>query len=127
MKIETYLSKLMDIFPDSFINRLNELILIPETNLYFRLNDVESEFDVKCKLLEWCSRDATKAMPYQIDKRNKIYQDKVRVKINKYLGTDFNREQMEVIYCELGNKINHSLTIKFIENSYDFNVFEVEE
>lgn len=127
MKMETYISKLMQIFPNSFINGLNEIVLIPKTNLYFCLNDIESEFDVKCKLLEWCSRDATKAMPYQSNKRNKKYQNRVRAKINIYLRTNFTREQMEVIYCELGNAINHKLTIKFIESGYDFDVFEVEE
>lgn len=33
------LKKLMSYFPDSFINRQLELILIPKTNTYFSLRD----------------------------------------------------------------------------------------
>lgn len=126
MKQEEYISRLMRIFPQSFINHINELILIPKTNLYFCLDDVEYELDIKCKILEWCSRDSVKAMPYSSDKYNKKYQDMVRKGINEYLKTFFNREQMELIYQELGNAINHGLTIKFVNSGYDMNILNSE-
>lgn len=53
------LRKIMTVFTNSFINYKNELILVPRTNLYFSLDGVEIDLDLKCKLLEWCSRDAS--------------------------------------------------------------------
>lgn len=47
MKMESYIGRLMDLFPNSYINRLNELILYSSTNLYFDLDDVNSEQDIK--------------------------------------------------------------------------------
>lgn len=122
--MDEYISRLMLVFEDSFINHLNELILVPNTNLYFSLNDVKNELDIKCKLLEWCSRDAVKAKPYNSYRRNEKYQDSIRNNINEYLKTNFTREDMEIIYCELGNAISHSLTIDFIKSNYDINLLK---
>ena len=52
------------LFPGSFTNEYNELILIPETNLYIRLEDCNTKFQLFVKLLEWCSRDACFSLPY---------------------------------------------------------------
>ena len=40
--MEKYVRNLMNVFEASFINRLNELILIPKTNLYICLDDVHN-------------------------------------------------------------------------------------
>lgn len=127
MKIPDYITRLMSIFDKSFINHINELILIPKTNLYFSLRNVESEVDLKCKVLECCSRDAVKSMPYPTNKGNKLYQDDVRENINIFLNTDFTREDMELVYQRLGNGIRHELTIKFVQSNYDFEVLRSEE
>lgn len=127
MKIPDYITRLMSIFNGSFINRINELILIPKTNLYFCLRNVESEFDLKCKVLECCSRDAVKSMPYPTNRGNKWYQDYVRENINIFLHTDFTREDMELIYQVLGNGIRHELTIKFVQSNYDLDMLRSEE
>ncbi len=127
MKIPDYITRLMIIFNGSFINRINELILIPKTNLYFSLRDVENGFDLKCKVLECCSRDAVKSMPYPINKGNKLYQDDVRENINIFLKTNFTREDMELIYQVLGNGIRHKLTIKFVQSNYDLDILRSEE
>ena len=116
--------KCMIEFKGSFINYNNELILVPRTNLYFLLNDVKTDFDVKCKLLEWCSRDACKSMPYYQQWRNDKYNNEVLEHINNILETSFTHEHMELIYTRLGNRINHSLTIKFIDSDYDISVLE---
>lgn len=126
MKMESYIGRLMDLFPNSYINRLNELILYSSTNLYFGLDDVNSEQDIKCKLLEWCSRDTYKAQPFDNYEHNLYYQDTIRKRINYYLKTDFSREQMELIYQKLGNSINHDLTIKFVKSGYEMNVLKSE-
>ncbi len=124
MKMESYIHRLMQSFSGSFINGINEIILYPETNLYFRLDDVNSEFDVKCKLLEWCSRDAYKTKPYDNELKNKVYQEEIMDNINNYLNTNFTKEKMELIYTKLGNAINHNLTIKFVESGYDTKILE---
>lgn len=122
--MEKYVRNLMNVFEESFINRLNELILIPKTNLYICLDDVHNETELKYKIIEFCSRDASKAMPYKTERRNKKYQSKVREKINIYLNANFTADDMDLIYTELGNRINHKLTIEFVNNNYDLNILK---
>lgn len=107
-------------FSDSFINNRNELILIPKTNLYFSLKDIENEIDLKCKLLEWCSRDAFKSQPFNQQWRNNRYNKQVAESINTILETEFDEDDFEDIYIKLGNGINRKLCIDFIESNYDF-------
>lgn len=118
------LRKTMIAFNGSFINYNNELILVPKTNLYFLLNNINNEIEFKCKLLEWCSRDASKTMPFSSDKRNRDYWTFVRERINEVLNTDFNHKEMSLIYSNLGNQINREKTIKFIESNYDFSLLD---
>lgn len=121
------LKSTMIAFPGSFINHNNELILVEKTNLYFLLNNIDNELEFKCKLLEWCSRDVSKAMPYRNNWLNEAYWSEVRNGINNVLKTDFDHSKMEVIYDRLGNQINRNLTIKFIESGYDMNVLRSDE
>lgn len=122
--LTNYISKIMNIFYGSFINHNKELILIPKTNLYFYLGDVNTVDEVKYKLLEWCSRSCFKSMPYRYTKKNREYQDDVLRKVNECLDMEFKREQMELIYTKLGNCINHELTMKFISSGYDMKLLE---
>lgn len=114
-------------FPQGFINGEGEFIAYPRTNLYFNLATCETLFDVKCKVLEWFSRDASKAIPFRSNWRNEEYNDLIRKGINDFLGTDFSREEMLTIYCALGNCINHDLTIKFVNSDYNMSVLEDEQ
>ena len=122
--LTNYISKIMNIFYGSFINHNKELILIPKTNLYFYLGDVNTVNEVKYKLLEWCSRSCFKSMPYRYTKKNREYQDDVLRKVNECLDMEFTREQMELIYTKLGNCINHELTMKFVGSGYDMKLLE---
>lgn len=124
MKMPIYVTNLMILFNNSFINCVNELILIPKTNLYLCLDDVESELDLKCKVIEYCSRDAYKSMYFDSIAENIEYHDYVIERINEYLGTYFDETDMELIYTELGNGVNHDLTIKFVESNYDMNILK---
>lgn len=121
------IKSLEDCFPLSFINHLGEFIAYPRTNLYFNLATCENLLDVKCKVLEWFSRDASKAMPFRGEWRNEEYRSTIREGINDFLGTDFSLEDMLTIYQYLGNRINHDLTVKFVKSGYDMSVFEVEK
>ena len=114
--------KLMECFPRSFINQSGEFIAHLKANEYFRLDNCESELDVKCKVLEWFSQGAYKRQPYGTKKSNDEFNKFMRDGINEYLGTDFNETDMEIIYTYLGNCCNHKLTIKFIESGYDMSV-----
>lgn len=124
MFIHEYVSKVMRAFPKSFINRNFELIVNPKGNVYFRLEDCTTEIDVKCKLLEYCSRACCYAQPYHSQKHNTIYQYENREHLNEALGTNFTLEDMYMIYAKLGNGINRKLTIKFINSGYDMAVLQ---
>ena len=89
------LKKLMSYFPDSFINRQLELILIPKTNTYFSLRDCLTKKDVISKVLMWCTRDIDKGEPYQQRKRNIDFYVDNRDRLRKYLGADIN---VHVVY-----------------------------
>lgn len=117
--IEEYVTDLLDLFPNSFVNKNQEFIAVPRTNLYFLLSNCNSLLDIKCKVLEWFSRDACKSRPFRSHWRNEEYQDDIREKINEFLGTDFTREDMIDIYSKLGNNINRKLCIEFIESGYN--------
>lgn len=54
------LKKLLGLFPRSYINQNLEVILIPKTNTYFRLEGVGSRRDIIAKLLMWCTRTISK-------------------------------------------------------------------
>lgn len=56
--------KLMHCFPQSFLNANLEFIAHRKANEYIILSDCTTEFDVKCKVLEWFSRGAYKTVPF---------------------------------------------------------------
>jgi len=109
--------RLSGAFPKAFVNMHNEFIVYPPRNIYFRLDGVASELELKCKVLEWCSREAHKS----ISRPSKKYHFEG---INKFLGTSFSHEDMAIIYTYLGNNVNRSLAIKFIESGYDVSVLK---
>lgn len=113
------LIKLMSYFPDSFINRQLELILIPKTNTYFSLVGCGTKRDIVAKVLMWCTRDIAKARPYHQQKRNIDFYVDNRTRLEKYLGSNIN---VDVVYHCLGNGINKELTHRFIESGFDMNL-----
>lgn len=112
------------LFPKSFINDCGELILVPKTNLYFKVINIGSIKELRCKIVEWCSRDACKSTPFYHTKRNEEYQEFVRVRINEFLGIDFSKEDWLFVYTYLGNNINRSLCEKFVESDYDLKIIK---
>lgn len=98
-----------------FINNEDEIIISPKLNAWFRLEDVETELDFKCKCLEWLSfHVADNHWCGQNAERRKIEEI-----INYILGTNFSHYDYQYIYCALGNRVNHNLTIQFVESNYD--------
>lgn len=115
---------LMIIFNDSFINYNMELIIIPKNNTYFRVDNIKTELDIKRKVLEYCSRSASCAMPYAIEWRNEKFRADVLNKINQFLETDFDDNDIELIYTKLGGGINSPLAEKFIKSGYDMEILK---
>lgn len=101
-----------------FINNIDELIVSPKLNAYFRLADVETELEFKCKCLEWLSFYVANNHWFGHDKERK----KIEKFINYILNTKFTHDDYQDIYCRLGNRVNHSLTESFINNNYDMNL-----
>ena len=115
---------LMSIFSDSFINYNMELIIIPKNNTYFRVDNIETDIDIKRKVLEYCSRSASSAMLYSAEWRNKKFRADVLNKINYFLETDFDDDDIELIYTELGGGIDSTLAERFIKSGYDMEILK---
>lgn len=96
-----------------FINNINELIVVPKINAYFSLNNVNSELDFKCKILERLS--------YWVASNHwdKYWSPKLIKFINYMLNTNFTKEDCDLIYCKLGNSNYSELTIDFINDGYN--------
>lgn len=123
------LKRLMNCFPNSFINQQGEFIA-HHTGEYFIFENCKTELDVKCKVLEWFSRAAFKTEPFFKERSNEQFHEFMLNGINKFLGTNFTQSDMEDIYTYLGNAIKHQKTIEFIEGGFDmafFNQFKEQQ
>lgn len=118
------ITKLMNCFPQSFINQNGEFIAHVRSNTYLILKDCKTELDVKCKVLEWFSRPAHKTAPYSQEWRNRKFHEFMLNGINAFLNTNFTEKNMDEIYCALGNAINHEKTVQFVESGYNFEILE---
>lgn len=115
-------------FPKGGIVTANgEFIANKKTNAYFCLTSCETVIDVKCKVLEWLSRDCFKRQAYSSDAANNRYHAEMLESVNKFLGTWFTLEDMELIYQKLGNCVNHKLTEAFVLSGYDMQILEANE
>lgn len=115
--LKSIINRALNTFPKSFINRSNEIILEPRNNVYFRLDEVDTELDFKCKMFAWVSRPIAKSL-------NRYWSPRVLSCFNQLMGTNFTRDEMYDIYDRLGNDINRKLTIRFIESGYDLSILE---
>ena len=116
--------KLMSSFPKSFINFHGEFIAHDKANEYFILKNCADDLEIKCKVLEWLSRGASKTEPYKARKKNEEFNNFMLKGINDFLGTNFNRGEMLRIYEKLGNSCDRNKTIRFIQSGYRLEVLE---
>lgn len=114
--IEKLTRIIMKYSPNFFINQRLELIVEPKNNIYFSLEGVKTELELKCKVLSWLSRPSYKGV-------SSYWQKRIRAIVNEFLDTEFTPEEMMEIYTYLGNDCNRQKTIKFIESNYDFRTF----
>lgn len=146
IKETKFFKRMTSVFEDSFVNKNNEFIALlnyyPSDNLswyelmklnrkgvkpvfvneWFRLEDCHNELDLKKKILAWLSRACCKSQ--YSNTYDKYIHQYFRDRCNSLLGTFFNENDWEEIYCYLGNAINDNLSIKFIESHYDLDVLK---
>lgn len=116
--LEMEKNKISQVFTKCFINNNNELILDPKYNIYFRLEDVKTTLDFKCKVIEWCARHASKGLP-------KKAQENIAIKLSRYLGYyPIEQEEKELVYTYLGNGVNRKLCEAFVNSNYDVSVIK---
>lgn len=115
--LKSIINQTLQVFPKSFISHSNEIILEPRNNIFFRLDDVKTELDFKCKMFAWVSRPIAKGL-------NKYWWPKVLNSFNYAMNTTFLKGDMEKIYDRLGNDVNRKLTIQFIESGYDLSLLD---
>lgn len=113
--LKSIINHALHAFPKSFINHNKEIILEPRNNVFFRLDDVDSELDFKCKMFAWVSRPIAKSL-------NKYWSPRVLKSFNTVMKTNFTKDEMYAIYDRLGNDVNRKLTISFIESGYDMTI-----
>lgn len=120
--VENAVFDVMQSFRGSFLNQYGELIVHEKANQFFNLGSCKDDLEIKCKVLEWLSRGASKTEPFYTKKKNDEFNAFMLDGINKFLKTQFTKDQMRTIYQELGNGVNRTLCIKFIESGFDMNV-----
>lgn len=98
--------------PNCFINSNLELIIEPKNNIYFRLEDIKTELELKCKVIAWLSRPSSKGV-------SEYWQKRIRGIVNEFLGTNFTLDEMGEIYTYLGNDCDRDKCVRFIESNYD--------
>lgn len=100
---------------ESFMNYNAEVILDKKWNVYFGTRDAKTIADLKRKILSSLSYYSVKGVK---PKRQARY----LALLNDILGTDFDGEQMEVVYRFTGNGVNRELSDEFIASGFDMEV-----
>lgn len=126
---KTVLGDLFNAFPNAIINHNLEFIAEPDRriNSYFVLANCKTRMDVEAKVLEWLSREASYSEHYRQARRNDMVHQYHLNGINKFLGTDFTREDMKMIYVNLGNAVHHKKTLIFIRSGYNMDLLMTKE
>ena len=126
MVSQQVLNDLFGAFPDAIMNRNLEFVADPNhrVNSYFRLDNCETRVDAVCKVLEYLSRDAHKSLHFSKAWRNEQVYDYHHQGINRFCGTNFTREDIELIYTYLGNGVNRQKTLAFIHSGYDMAILK---
>ena len=126
-EIKDFLTSIMSAFPHSFIKYYIyggfEIFLDEKNKLWFSLEKIESDIELKRRFISAVSR-CYKTEPYRTSKRNIEWQQEHMSAFNKTLGTKFNIDEITYIYTYLGNGCNKPIAIKFIESGYDIDVLK---
>ena len=108
----TFLKKVKPYFPKAEIYKKNELIIEPQKNIYFRIDNINTTLGLSCKMLEWVSRPSYKGL-------NNYWHSYFKRGLNSYFAMDWSNDDIEKIYTHLGNGVNRSLCEIFVKNNFD--------
>lgn len=114
-EIQDCILKFQQFFPKSFIYKDNELIVEPKNNIYFRIDNISTEFEFRCKVVSWVSRPTIKGV-------SDWHQVRIRNSFNKFLGTEFTIEELTKIYTYVGCDCNKKKLLKFVKSGYDLSL-----
>ncbi|MBG9694233.1 hypothetical protein ABD91_26245 [Lysinibacillus sphaericus] len=117
IELKSLVNEALSLFPKSFINDNEEIILIPKFNEFFILKGIDSALIFKCKMLEWLSRPISKGLPRTTARKYLLI-------FNRFMRTDFTMEDMGKIYTALGNATNRELTISFVKSDFNMDLLE---
>ena len=106
MQMLDSIRKTMLVFPKSYINYNNELILIPKFNVYICLDNIISDEDFYVELCEYFSRGCSSALRSSSKRTLYRYYNNNTRDFNKICSTSFSTTHMDTIYAKLGNGIN---------------------
>ena len=115
--VAPWCGKIQRAFPKAYVTMNFELILVPRTNTYINLNHCSTPDEFKAEVIVGVSRFAFKGFTKPLCREHLDG-------INKLLDTHFTPEEIEHIYTNLGNGINHELCMKFVKSGYDLKVIE---
>lgn len=118
MNNDHMLKLVLPFFPDASIYKDTELILIPKINIYFLIDGIYFERDLKRKMIEWLSRPAHKGT-------TNYWMKYVRRGLNSFLKTTWGDEELSIIYTRLGNGVNCDLCYKFIDSGFDISLLKL--
>jgi hypothetical protein len=122
MTKEEMASKLLECFPKSFINYRGEFIAHKKSNTYLIFDKCETLQDLSVAVIEWFSRAAYKTAPYYTDAGNARFNRFMLNGVNRFLGTSFDAQDMDLIYTYLGNGVHHSMAVEFVASGYDLEI-----
>ena len=114
-EVKELVKKTIDFFDDygvdTFINSENELILIPQINTYFRLEDVNSKEDFLTKIIAWVCY-------YGADNHwNKRFSPMICQYIAYICDTDFEEEDITRIYINVSGSLERSR--EYVKSNFD--------
>lgn len=112
-----YVEKVLPFFPNAHIYKNDEIIIEPKNNIYFRVDNIKSDHEFNCKMLEYCSRSACKGV-------STYWQRWMRRGLNSYFRKNWSADDMCEIYTRLGNGCNRALCSQFINTGFDLNVLK---
>lgn len=118
MEKERIIQQLLECFPKSFINRNGEFIAHKKSNTYMRLDNKQTWLEVAVGVVEWFSRAAFKTEAYDSWMKNERFHSFMLAGINRFLmpARPLTHEDMELVYTYLGNGVNHTLAVQFVES-----------
>ena len=117
--LQSEINKLSNVFEKSFINDCDEIILVPKINEYVDLKGLNTVTELKCRFISSVSRATIKGV-------SEYWQRYTRERFNEYLCTEFDKEELEVVYAKLGNGCNKELCVKFVELGCKIDLLDIE-